>query len=436
MISETIFAVASGAGKAGVAMLRLSGPATRRALESIATPLPAPRRASLRLLRAADGAVLDQALVLWFPAPASFTGEDCGELHLHGGRAVVAIVLQHLDAMAGLRPAEPGEFTRRAFLNGRIDLAQAEGLADLIDSETEWQRRQAVAQFERGLSIKVEAWRRALLGALALVEAEIDFVDEEDVPPSTLAAVRALVAPVIAELQTALAHGKAAEVIRDGYTVLIAGPPNAGKSSLLNKIARRDVAIVSEFAGTTRDIIEVRIDLGGLPIVLVDSAGMRETSDPVEREGVARARARARDADMVLWLAEVGQAFATPPLPSEGQRLLRIATKIDRDGVVPPGADHGISVASGEGVDGLLALLRQGAESGLPPAGTAVLTRSRHRQACAMAETALGGAMADKPVELVAEDLRVAVRALGSIIGSVDVEEVLGEIFSRFCVGK
>ena len=435
MFSETIFAIASGAGKSGVAVLRLSGPAARQALEAIAAPLPAPRRASLRRLRAADGVVLDEALVLWFPGPGSFTGEDSGELHLHGGRAVVAAVLQCLGA-AGLRPAEPGEFTRRAFLNGRIDLAQAEGLADLIDSETEWQRRQAVAQFERGLSVKVESWRQALVGAVALVEAEIDFVDEEDVPASTLAAMRGLVAPVMIALEAALAHGKAGEIVREGYAVLIAGPPNAGKSSLLNRIARRDVAIVSEFAGTTRDIIEVRIDLGGLPLVLVDTAGLREASDPVEREGVARARARAREADMILWLAEVGGSFLTPPSLAAGQRLLRIATKVDRVGTMPSGADHVVSAASGEGVEDLLALLRHAAEAGLPPAGTALLTRARHHEACSKARVALEGAVADKPVELIADDLRVAVRALGSIIGAVDVEEVLGEIFSRFCVGK
>ena len=437
---DTIFAVASGAGKSAVAVVRLSGPDVRFALETMTGSIPQARRASLRAIRAElGGPVLDRGLVLWFPAPGSFTGEDCAEFQLHGGRAIVAAVLQGLGSLPGLRAAEAGEFTRRAFLNGRLDLSQVEGLADLIDSETELQRAQALRQFERGLSGPVETWRSALVSASALIEAEIDFTDESDVPASTHALVRGILAPVAKQIDEAIRRSGSAEALREGYCVMIAGPPNAGKSSLMNWIARREVAIVSEHAGTTRDLIEIPLDIGGVPISLVDSAGIRETTNPVEREGVERAMKRARGASLVLWLSDsdctIPADFALPAKVA----VLKIRTKSDLDGNFDGHFDFAISVFDGQGIDGLLQAISGIAIHDLPAAGTAALTRTRHRIACQTASDALQrviGVKADHDVVLIAEDLRLAIRALGSLIGKVDVEELLGEIFSRFCIGK
>ena len=437
--ADTIFAVASGAGRTAVAVVRVSGPAVRFVVETMMGRLPLARHAKLAAIRSLEGRVLDRGLVLWFPGPASFTGEDCVEFQLHGGRAIVAAVLACLGAMPGLRAAEPGEFTRRAFLNGRLDLAQVEGLADLIDSETELQRRQAMRQFERGLSGLIESWREALLDASSLIEAEIDFADEADVPESTLLAVRTAIAPVIAGLQDALRHSAASESLREGYVVVIAGAPNAGKSSLMNWIARRQVAIVSEHAGTTRDLLEESIDIGGVAILLVDSAGLRETTDPVERQGVERAKNRAQSADLILWLSDLDFDISVLPDLRGGPKALKVLTKADVSDAASGDADFTVSAVTGEGIDDLLAAISNSALDGLPAEGTAVLTRERHRLASDAALAALlraDGAGTKADIGLVAEDIRLALHALGSIIGKVDVEEILGEIFSRFCIGK
>lgn len=438
-MKDTIFALASAPGRSAVAIVRISGPRTYPALLDLMASVPAPRHAGLRTIRrSAGGAVIDHALVLWFPSPASFTGEDCGELHLHGGRAIVELVLRRLSAVPGLRVADPGEFTQRAFLNGRLDLTQAEGLADLIDSETELQQLQAMRQFQGGLGRHAEHWRENLLAASALVEAQIDFSEEEDVSHQAMEEILQRVAIVRDALGSALAQSSAAAKIREGVTIIVAGPPNAGKSSLMNCLAEREVAIVSPTAGTTRDAIEASVYFSQARVTLVDTAGLRDAVDPVEREGVARARKRLETADIILWLAEKGTEFtASPPLVG-GQSLLRVVTKADLSGVLAEGADHAISVKDDKGLQALRDDLAARIRSDLPHEGEAMLTRERHRLACNRALEALEriSAGTDPAVELIGEDLRIAVRALGSLVGRVDVEDILGDIFSRFCIGK
>jgi tRNA modification GTPase len=320
---DTIFANASGYGRAAVSLIRISGPKSQLILETMAGGLPAPRRAVVRVLREpVTGEALDQALVLWMPGPGSFTGEDQAELHIHGGLATRAAVLRALSALEDCRPAEAGEFTRRAFLNGRMDLSQVEGLADVIDAETEAQRRQAMLQLEGRLGQAAEGWRDSILQVLALLEASLDFSDEGDVPADLEADILRRLGLIEGDLAGVLAN-RSGERLREGLSVVLAGPPNAGKSTLLNALARRDVAIVSPVAGTTRDIIEVHCDLGGLPVVVADTAGLRESGDAIEQEGVSRARARAQDADLVLWLIPPeGPETEAPP----AQRLLRVGT--------------------------------------------------------------------------------------------------------------
>src|SRR4249919_981602 len=304
-IRDTIFALSSGRPPAAIAVVRISGPRAGEALKALAGRMPEPRKAGLARVRdPATGEAIDEALALWFPGPNSETGEDMAELQLHGGRAVIAAVLGALGRIDGLRPAEAGEFTRRAFENGRLDLTAVEGLADLIGAETEAQRRQAYRQLKGLLGDRAESWRRRLIEALALVEARIDFSDEADVPEDLIGPALKIVRELCAEIAAALCAAKHSERLRDGLVVAIAGPPNAGKSTLLNRIAKREAAIVSPYAGTTRDIIEVHLDLGGLPVTLLDTAGIRQTDDPVEREGVTRARARAAGADLVLWVVD------------------------------------------------------------------------------------------------------------------------------------
>ncbi|GJD52620.1 tRNA modification GTPase MnmE [Methylobacterium crusticola] len=432
---DTIFAPASGHGRAAIAVIRLSGPRSHAALAALTgAPPPPPRRLSLRTLRApATGEVLDRALVAWLPGPRTVTGEDMAELHLHGGLAVRAAVLRALAAVPGLVPAEAGAFTRRAFLNGRMDLTAVEGLADLIDAETEAQRRQALRQLDGVLGRRVEAWRAALLDGLARTEAALDFSDEGDVDDDTLAAgIAAAAAPVRDSVRAALADGRRGERLRDGFTVVLAGAPNAGKSTLLNALARRDAAIVSDVPGTTRDAIEVRCDLGGLPVLLVDTAGLRESADSVEAEGVARSRRRMAQADLVLWLTETGEAP-----PAGLGRVLRVRTKSDLAGGSRD-ASLAISARTGAGLDRLLAALEAAAQDALG-AGDAVVTRERQRIAlerCAAHLDRVVAAHAATPPELVAEDLRLAVRALGEVAGRVGVEEVLDRLFSSFCIGK
>ncbi len=434
--SDTIFAPASGAGRAAVAVVRVSGPATRDALARMAGALPAPRTATLRALRSDTGDILDRALLLWFPGPASFTGEDAAEFQLHGGRAVVAAVLQALADVPGCRPAEPGEFTRRAFLNGKMDLGSVEGLADLIDAQTEAQRRQALRQLDGALGRWVERLREDLLSALALAEAAIDFAEEEDVVAPFEQDIERLAGGVSRLIAAQLARDARGAKLRDGMVVAIAGPPNAGKSTLLNALAGRDIAIVSAHAGTTRDAVAVELELGGYPVQLIDTAGLRETDDPVEREGVTRARARAASADLVLWLCHGGDVLV-PDVATAGA-VWTVATKADL-GAGPEERDFTVSAHTGAGLDGLVAALGRFAGEALVGGEDAVVTRLRHRAALASAQGHLGcivPAGGGRAFELVAEDLRGAVDALAGLVGRIGSEEVLGTIFARFCIGK
>jgi tRNA modification GTPase len=431
---DTIFAPASGAGRAGICVVRISGPGTRPALDQLAGGPPPPRRLSLRALRDHQtGEVLDRALVAWFPAPGSYTGEDGAELHIHGGLAVRAAVLGALGSLPFCRPAEPGEFTRRAFRNGRMDLSQVEGLADLIDAETEAQRRQAQAQLDGALGGRVESWRDRLIEALALLEAALDFSDEGDVPQGLEDRAWAAIDGMEAEIARALDDERRGERLRHGFVVVIAGPPNAGKSTLLNALARREVAIVSPVPGTTRDAIEVRCDLDGLPVTFVDTAGLRDTDDPVEQEGVARARARAAAADLVLRLVPPGRSQGGPGGPG-----LVVATKADLGGPPSSDADLAVSARTGEGLDRLLARIAGQAEAAIG-LGDAVVTRERHRRALERTREALGraeAALGRDEAELGAEDVRLALRSLGEVTGRVDVEHILDRLFGSFCIGK
>lgn len=432
MPSQTIFAPASGAGRAAVAVVRLSGPATREAVLALVGRLPPPRLATLASLRH-GGDLLDRALVLWFPAPASFTGEDAAEFQLHGGRAVVASVLDALAAVPGCCPAEPGEFTRRAFLNGKMDLGAVEGLADLIDAQTEAQRRQALRQLDGALGRWVTPLRDDLLTALALAEGAIDFADEDDIVGPAAAELDRLVAGVANLIAAELARDAHGTRLRDGLAVAIAGPPNAGKSALLNALAGRDVAIVSAQAGTTRDVLTVDLELAGYPVQLIDTAGLRDTDDPVEREGIARARARAASADLVLWLHDAGQP-SEPDVETAGT-VWSVATKADLGMVL--GAERAVSALTGQGLGDLIAALGRFARQALVGGETAVVTRLRHRTALEAALACLERVgTAGHDLELVAEDLRGAVDALAGLVGRVDTEEVLGAIFARFCIGK
>lgn len=395
--------------------------------------VPPARQAALRSLRDGGGDIIDTGLVLFFPAPHSFTGEDVAELQVHGSRAVLARLLAVLASLPGIRLAEAGEFTRRAFEAGKLDLAAVEGLADLIDSETEWQRKQALRQMDGVLGEMAAGWRRSLIEAMALLAADLDFSDEGDVSGPLIADAAGLAAGVLGELQGALGSFSMGERVREGFVVVLAGPPNAGKSSLLNALARRDVAIVSPVAGTTRDAIEVRLDLGGLPVILIDTAGLRDTIDAVEAEGVRRAQALVHRADLVLSLRAIDSA---PDRHAIGETSLAIATKTDLPGPVLPG-ELAVSVRSGAGLDAVLEAVRArlGEVFQTEPA---LLTRERHRVAVSDAIAALQRAIANEhgQVELMAEDMRLAVTALERLVGRVGVEDVLDQLFSGFCIGK
>ena len=481
----TIFALSSGRPPAAIAVIRISGARAGAALRALTGKLPSPRKAALARIRDPETSdLIDEALALWFPAPHSETGEDIAELQLHGGRAVIAAVLEALSRIEGLKPAEAGEFTRRAFENGKLDLTAVEGLADLVAAETQGQRRQALRQLQGALGTPAEAWRERLIQALALVEAAIDFSDEADVPDNLLAPALGIARALETEIAQALADGGRGERLRDGMVVAIAGPPNAGKSTLLNRLARREVAIVSPYAGTTRDVIEVHLDLGGWPVTLLDTAGIRDTEDPVELEGVRRARERAASADLVLWVVDAGDSVgnedkSTGKAASEPPTWL-IRNKIDliqgvaqsnepkwqsinkNEAVSNPTKSlknmvnkeltnkneliitknesiYSVSAVTGAGFDALLSQLARQAEDFLAGSESALVTRQRHRLALEEVLAALRRAQAPDAAgheDLLAEELRIAARALGRLTGRVDVEDILDVIFRDFCVGK
>jgi tRNA modification GTPase len=428
MNDETIFAVASGAGQAAIAVMRLSGPGSRAALAALCGRLPPPRRMSFRRLRDTAGEELDQAMLVWLPGPASYTGEDSAELYLHGGRAVLAGVADALVTL-GARPAEPGEFTRRAFVNGRMDLTEAEAVHDLVAAETEAQRRQALRQLDGALGTLYGGWAERLRLLLAEQEALIDFPDE-DLPPEIEARVAGEMAALHSEITTHLNDGRRGERLREGLVFAVTGRPNVGKSSLVNALAERDVAIVSPRPGTTRDALETRVVLGGVPVTLVDTAGLRESADEIEAEGVRRARARAAAADAVIVVEEVG---CCEPLCGAGEIL--VANKLDLGGPVPAGA-IAVSALTGEGMATLRQRLAAAARELTESAGPPPLTQARHRAALQQAAERLATAQIADPPELRAEDLRLALRALGRITGSVGVEDILDTLFARFCIGK
>jgi tRNA modification GTPase len=479
---HTIYALSSGRPPAAIAVVRISGAAAGEALKTVIGKIPEPRTATLGRVRGINGEIIDEALILWFPAPHSETGEDVAELQLHGGRAVVASVFAALSRVPGLRPAEAGEFTRRAFENGKLDLTAVEGLADLVLAETESQRRLAFRQMRGALGKRAENWRAQLIQALALIEARIDFSDEADVPQDLVTPALRIVRALEGEIASVLADGGRGERLREGLVVAIAGPPNAGKSTLLNRIAKREAAIVSPYAGTTRDVIEVHLDLGGLPMTLLDTAGIRETDDPVELEGVRRARERANTADLVLWVVDASERARSPlavrpsaEKPSVTAPTWVIRNKTDLTQRTERGSQNNVrnesncrvnkpltnvvndrstgtsefgfsgsepvfdlSGKSGEGFDALLEQLTKHAETYLVGAESALVTRERHRRALEDVVAALRRALRGDPdhEDLLAEELRIAAQSLGRLTGRVDVEDVLDVIFRDFCIGK
>lgn len=437
MQRDTIFAPSTAPGRAGIAVIRVSGPAARLAVERLTdAPPPPPKHAVLRAFRDASHTVVDRGLLLWFEGPNSFSGEDIAEFHVHGGRAIIDAMLGALSAVNGLRPAEPGEFTRRAVENGKLDLTQAEALADLIDAQTEAQRKQALGQYDGALAALYERWRAELIRAVALSEAVLDFPDEE-VPDDVLNTVREIVSRLSAEIHAHLNDGHRGEILRDGVNLTVFGKPNSGKSSLLNALAQRDVAIVSEIAGTTRDVIEVRLDLGGYPVIVSDTAGLRESADPVEQEGVRRALERAKTADIALLLVDASDPKPIEGLPPNVGEILDLVVWNKIDIGEPRIGGISISVKTGAGIPELLAKIAELAGKLLDSTqNTAPLTRARHRAHLEEAVCALdrSGQVPDR--ELFGEDLRLALRSLGRITGRVDVEDILDVVFREFCIGK
>jgi tRNA modification GTPase len=488
MAGETLFALASAPGRAAIAVWRLSGPDTANAVRLLTgRDLPVPRQAVLRILTdPATGIAIDQALVLWFPGPASFTGEDCAELQCHGGRAVAEAMAAALGRLPGLRPAEPGEFSRRAFLNGKLDLTAAEAIADLAAAETEAQRRQALAQAGGALSALYDGWRGELIRLRAHLEADIEFPDEDIGDP--VAALSGQLESLRHAMGLHLADARRGERLRDGVTIAVVGAPNAGKSSLVNALARRDVAIVSPEAGTTRDAIEVHLDLGGYPVILVDTAGLRDSAGAVEAEGIARARARADAADLVVALFATDAEPDAETLALFDERAIAVRSKADlakanrpdfiaspvegevgpqgrvggtasggvvpgqgrrRDHHPPPagfavglplkgggGAMVAISTKTGAGIDTLLQSLTERVAELLADRGAPPPTRARHREALTRCLAALDAAQNAELPELAAEDLRSAADELGRITGRIDIEDMLDAIFRDFCIGK
>ncbi len=436
---ESIYALSSGRLPAGVAVVRLSGPHTRSALDVLTGSIPPPRVLRRCAIRAGNGGVLDQGLAVFFPGPASFTGEDCCELHLHGGRAVVAAALDAIGRIEGFRHAEAGEFSRRAFLNGKIDLTGAEALADLVSAETEAQRRFALLNVSGAQCELYGKWRSRIIHARAMIEAELDFADQDDVPGSVSNAVWADVRAMIAEIRGHVASYRRAEIIREGYKVVIIGPPNAGKSSLLNALAGRDVAIVTDEPGTTRDLVEVTLDLDGIKVTVIDTAGIREQAGRVEAIGIERALQSAESADFVLQLEEI-TAPTHSRIVASASNYLRVGTKSDLlSGAGAAGAyDLAVSTRTGAGLSELLEAISERAAAAAGGMGEALPSRLRHvellRRCCEELERAVG--QPPSALELSAEDLRKASESLGRIVGAVDVEDLLDTIFSAFCIGK
>ncbi|MDX8516058.1 tRNA uridine-5-carboxymethylaminomethyl(34) synthesis GTPase MnmE [Mesorhizobium captivum] len=432
---DSIVALSSGRLPAGIAVIRISGPKTRFVIETIAGGRVKDRFTTLRKLMAPDGSVIDHGLVLFFPGPSSFTGEDVAEFHVHGSRAVAAKMLETITGIEGVRHAEPGEFTRRAFLNGKLDLVETEALADLVNAETEAQRRFAMRNAEGAQSELYSSWRRRLIHARAMIEAEIDFADEEDVPGSVSEAVWSDVAAMIGEIEHHIQGFKAAEIIRDGFEVVIVGAPNAGKSSLFNALARREAAIVTDEPGTTRDLLEVVLDLNGMRVRIVDTAGLRETAGKVETIGIERARAKAGGADLVLLLEDMVDPQSVGVVPT-GVPLLKIGTKADLQSEHRGAHDMVISSKDGSGLSGLLDEIGRRAAAAIGDAGDVLPSRLRHVELLKEAKDFLAGALSGQSHELRAEELRLATDRLGRIVGAVDVEDMLDVIFSQFCIGK
>lgn len=438
--SDTIFALSSGGLPSGVAIIRISGPATKDALISLCGGLPESRRATLRSIHSRNGCELDKGLLLYFPHPNSFTGEDCAELQIHGGRATVRAILTALDELDGLRPAEAGEFSRRAFLNGRMDLVEVEGLADLIAAETEMQRRLAAEQAAGGLSGLYDSWAKRLTHARAMIEAELDFADEDEVPGSVSASVWDDMRALKQEIVHHLSEARNGEIVRDGLKVVIAGPPNAGKSSLMNYLARRDIAIVTDVPGTTRDVLHVDLDLLGFAVRLFDTAGLRETEDAVENEGIRRARLSMAQAHLVLFLSDrLDEDWAALAGDYAGP-LIRVLTKSDMRDVTWP-SDHWdvmVSTRTGSGIDDLLKAVAHHLPDIEAGSALALPTRRRHVENLAEAQRQVERAILvdSGELDIQAEYLRLAGQALGRVTGRVDVENLLDVIFSEFCIGK
>ena len=449
----TIFALSSGRPPAAIGVVRISGPQAAAALRALIGRMPEPRKAALVRVRDRGGEVIDEALALWFPAPHSETGEDVAELQLHGGHAVIAAMLDALGAVEGCRLAEAGEFTRRAFENGKLDLTAVEGLADLIAAETSAQRRLAYRQLKGLIGDRAEDWRRRLIVALALVEARIDFSDEADVPEELVRPALHAAQQLRNEIAASLADGGRGELLRDGLVVAIAGPPNAGKSTLLNRLARREAAIVSPHPGTTRDVIEVHLDLGGYPVTLLDTAGIRDSDEPTEQEGVRRARERAAAADLVLWVIDASAndgAVIERPKNLKESKIWLLENKVDiaahktRKGDVKFDRTEfefslRISAKAGGGIDRLIEALTKFATEQFATTESMLITRRRHRQALSQTVAALDRALATEKLaseELIAEELHAAATMLGRLTGRVDVEDILDVIFRDFCIGK
>jgi tRNA modification GTPase len=445
---ETIFALASGTGRAGVAVIRLSGRASAKVCEALTGGLPPPARQAtlVAIIDPSDGELIDRGLALWFPGPASFTGEDVLELHVHGGPAILTMLFEALQRLDHVRPADPGEFSRRAFMNGKMDLTAAEGLADLVAAETRQQVLQARRQLDGALGRLYGDWHARLLEALAMLEAEIDFAPDEEVPDDLLAGILPKLQALLQDIEAHIADDRRGERLRTGLRVALVGPPNAGKSSLLNRLAARDIAIVTDIPGTTRDVLETPLDLGGFPVVLADMAGLRSSDDPVERLGIERALSEAEDADIRLLL------FDGARWPDIDQRtkaliddnsitVLNKADLLDTDKAYEIEGQQALlmSCQTGEGVDRLVSRLTEAAARAMTPGDAPMLTRIRHRQALGDVVAALRHvAPEDAPPELalIAEDVRMAMQSIGRVTGKVGVEDVLDQIFSAFCIGK